>query len=785
MNNNGKRPIGRKKNVTEGGGSVNKRGDGLNSGGSRSDGGGGLRSAGKMSPILIIIIGIVIFFLTRNGGGSNDAISSLLGGGDSGSQSGILDSFLNSPNSSGGGSINTVSENLGVLDRSVSNQARAKRGINAGSSDVTIMVYMCGTDLEAKYGAATSDLQEMMKAKISNNVNLIVETGGCTKWQTTNISAKTNQIYKITSGGMTLAADNLGANSMVDPKTLSDFIKYCKTNYPAGRYELIFWDHGGGSLAGYGYDTKFPGGSMTLDKIETALKNGGCTFDFIGFDACLMATLETALVLEPYSDYLLASEETEPGSGWYYTDWLTAISNNPSIDTLDLGKKIIDDYVRYSPPRQQATLSLVDLAELHGTVPDSFKSFAQSTVQLVKSQNYQPVASARSSVREFAKSSKIDQVDLIQLADKIGTPEGQAFANALKGCVKYNLTSGDMKDCGGISIYFPNQSMSNVNKALQTYDKLNIDAQYSECVRAYSNLELGGQIAAGQTNSLETLFGSFLGNNGGGSAASSENSGNSDGLDIGGLLNSFLGGGGDLSGLLGGKEIPQWVDKDLIKNSAQYYEENRFDPSELVFTDKNGSNVVHLTESQWPLVKTIELNVFMDDGGGYIDLGLDNTFTFDSDGDLSADYDRTWLAINKQVVSYYYLSMTGDESNYVIQGRVPAMLNGQLVDLILQFTADEPNGKVLGARINYQGQGQTDTEAKGLIEIRDGDQIDFICGYYTYDKQFVDNYYLGDALTVSGELTISNVSVGNAGCLAAYRFTDIYNNKYWTPNLFD
>ncbi|MCR5235609.1 MAG: hypothetical protein K6E34_00220 [Lachnospiraceae bacterium] len=36
-------------------------------------------------------------------------------------------------------------------------------------------------------------------------------------------------------------------------------------------------------------------------------------FDFIGFDACLMATVETAYMLSPYADYMIASEEFEPG----------------------------------------------------------------------------------------------------------------------------------------------------------------------------------------------------------------------------------------------------------------------------------------------------------------------------------------------------------------------------------------------------------------------------------------------------------------------------------------
>ena len=86
-----------------------------------------------------------------------------------------------------------------------------------------------------------------------------------------------------------------GTVPMTDPNTLTSFIKWCAKNFPANRNQLIFWDHGGGSISGYGYDEKFKSsGSMNLAEINQALKKSGVTFDFVGFDACLMATLETA-----------------------------------------------------------------------------------------------------------------------------------------------------------------------------------------------------------------------------------------------------------------------------------------------------------------------------------------------------------------------------------------------------------------------------------------------------------------------------------------------------------
>ena len=81
----------------------------------------------------------------------------------------------------------------------------------------------------------------------------------------------------------------------------------------------------------YGHDEYYPNATMTLDEINTALSNAGTKFDFVGFDACLMATYETAVMLNNHADYMIASEETEPGIGWYYTDWITALSENTSI----------------------------------------------------------------------------------------------------------------------------------------------------------------------------------------------------------------------------------------------------------------------------------------------------------------------------------------------------------------------------------------------------------------------------------------------------------------------
>ena len=804
MNN---RPRGREKHVTGQGKDVYKRGDGLGTGpvgaggrpsqsapisGASAQGtnnNGPTRAAGG-SPLIKIIVVVAVLLL---GGGG---LGSLFGGNGNntpvqpqqtqtqqsassssslGSLTQLLGGFTGSSSVSTGWTAKT---NTGKLNTSVDPSARDRYTTiyNNNNDTVTIMVYMCGTDLESKSGMATADLTEMAKATLSDRVNVLVYTGGCTRWQNNIVSSSVNQIYKVESGGLRCLVDNDGSKAMTKGSTLTDFIKWCAKNYPANRNELIFWDHGGGTLSGYGYDEKNKnGGSMTLSVIDSALGNAGVKFDFIGFDACLMATTENALMLTDYADYLIASEETEPGVGWYYTDWLTKVSKNPSISTLEIGKQIIDDFVTVCGQTcsgQKTTLALIDLAELQNTAPSDLQSFAASTTELLKSNNYKTVSDARSTAREFSPSSKIDQVDLVDLAAHIGTKESQALANTLLSAVKYNRTSTNMTNAYGLSIYFPYRKTSTVKNAVSTYEAIGMDSDYARCIQTFASMEIGGQaVSGGTTTALPSLLGSL-----GGSTASS---GGADMISsvLGGLLSGNFGG---LSGLTADNTsfLSSFLDVD---RATEYFAENTFDASELIWTEKDGQPIMTLSEKQWSLVQDLELSVYYDDGEGYLDLGLDDVFEFTDDGELVGAFDGTWLAINDQPVAYYHMDTVDDGENYTITGRVPVLLNGDRADLILVFDNDHPYGCVAGVRYDYHN-GETETVAKALTGLNEGDRLDFLCDYYGYDGSFRDSYKMGDPMTVTGELTISNVYLPDEDAASAmYRFTDIYNQHYWTP----
>lgn len=842
----GSRPVGS-------GGRTGSGGTG-GTGGRPARGAGGGLPIGKLSlkKILIIAAVIILAVVVLKKIGGSGSLSGLLGDpgvdfGDSYSDSLIQNNTNTNTN------VNAASASYSKPDYKVSPLARDKfyTPVGGGRDTVTVMVYMCGTDLESKYGMATKDLQEMLSATIAKNVNIIVLTGGCKAWKNSEISSSKNQIFKVENKKLVKLEDNFGTKAMTDPDNLTNFIDYCEENYDADRNMLILWDHGGGSLTGYGYDEKSgSSASMTLSKINGALKKAGCKFDFIGFDACLMATLETALVCESYADYLIGSEETEPGTGWYYTKWLTKLSENTSIPTVELASYIIDDFVASccsSTPSAKVTLSVTDLSELAGTVPESFRDFAASTNEMIRSDDYKQISDARAGARQFSASSKLNQVDMIDFAERIGTDESNALAKALQSCVKYNKTT--IARSHGLSIYFPYETTRSVKSAVASYNDLGIDSEYTKCIQSFASLETGGQIAAsasqlpggfdlsGGGDLLGSLLGSFLGGSTtsssssssggsalaglagsllGGSSSSSSSSSSSGGSALAGLAGSLLGGsssstspldvltgsffggsGGSssagmsidpsvLTSLLGGfsgRSMPEeydWIDTELIADKAESIANGFVDPGRITATEKNGGRVLTLTDAEWANIQTVELNVFVKDGDGYIDMGLDNTFDFDDDGDLLLTYDGTWLTINGNACAYYLVSDTElEDGSYVTVGRIPALLNGDMVNLNVVFDDEHPEGVVTGAYPIYEND-SVSVQAKGDIVINEGDTIELLCDYYNENGEYSASYTLGTQFTVPAEgLALTNLKLDVEEVSATYRLTDIYGNHFW------
>ena len=812
-------PSGRKKNVSGTGSDVRKKGSGLGTGpvgqnsesnqirhdNNKTSGSSPSRAVTGGGGLLVVII---LFFVLRSilGGGSStpeteptqpvqSAISYNLSGSSLFNGWGSTTAATNtgtsgvSPVSSATVSTNSAS-NTKKLDTSVASGSRAKytNVLGNGNDTVTLMVYMCGTDLESSYSMATKDLQEMASAVLSDKVNVIIYTGGCKKWQISQISNTKNQIWKLTAGSITKLSEE-SARSMVEPTTLSSFIQYCAKNYPANRYDIILWDHGGGSITGYGYDEKYPTSSMTLSGLDKAFSAGGVKFDMIGFDACLMATTETALTMAKYGDYMVASEESEPGIGWYYTNWLSSLSKNTSLSTLEMGRQICDDFVSVCGQQcrgQKATLSVVDLAELSNTVPAALKDFSTSTTNLLKNNNYAQVSNARSGAREFAVSSKIDQVDLVDLCNGMNTTEAAALAKAVRGAVKYNNTSSDMTNAYGLSIYFPYKNVRTVDTAVKTFQAVGIDADYRECIQQVAAMSTGGQaISGGSSSALSSLLSGY---SSGGTTAS--------GLgDITSILGGLMGGSStyNVSGLSGG--AMSFLSSALsggralnLNDTAAYLNENRFDPDQLVWKKEGGRYAITMDQANWSLVQDIKLNIFVDDGNGYIDLGLDNIYELTKTGSLLAEEENSWIYIGNQPVAYYFTDCNTENGKTTYYGYVPALLTDlefgvedQQIELLLGYSETDGAWSIAGYRSVYE-DGETEAVAKYEQTLHEGAYLQFIADYYNYDGSYQDTFLIGDEVKVTADLEIADKLIpSTTKCQTAYVLTDIYQQQYWTP----
>ena len=181
----------------------------------------------------------------------------------------------------------------------------------------TIMIYMDGSDLELCYGNATKDLQEIMSASYDSsnieNVNILIQTGGCSMWHNSDVYGEKLQRFKVDSTGKLVLIEETDNKNLGDSETLYDFLNWGVDNYPAEHMGVVFWNHGSGVSEGLCVDKQ---DSLMVPELEYAFakvsKNMSSKFELVGFDTCLTGSLEYANALAPYAKYMVASANFEP-----------------------------------------------------------------------------------------------------------------------------------------------------------------------------------------------------------------------------------------------------------------------------------------------------------------------------------------------------------------------------------------------------------------------------------------------------------------------------------------
>ena len=147
----------------------------------------------------------------------------------------------------------------------------------------------------------------------------------------------------IDSEHLPLKLQEMGEVNMGDPATLTDFLQYAVEHYPAQRYILAFYDHGGG-WQGTCWDDTNGHDNLTMDEIRTSLATVGGV-DLVLFSApCLMGSVEAAYELRQGTEVYIGSENLSGYSLWSETmgDICRTLHSDPGISNLDLGELIID-----------------------------------------------------------------------------------------------------------------------------------------------------------------------------------------------------------------------------------------------------------------------------------------------------------------------------------------------------------------------------------------------------------------------------------------------------------
>jgi Clostripain family len=307
------------------------------------------------------------------------------------------------------------------------------------------------------------------------------------------------------------ALANLGKVDMGSGKTLADFVDWAMTKYTARHYLLVIWNHGQGwrfqaarnealklgSAKGRGQSTHAATAQATAPNAETRTVGGfrsvsfdddtgnflynsdiqtglgavlapkGRVLDVIGFDACLMAMIETGYAMRSVSNVMVASEELVPGAGWDYGDFLTKLeSNSAHIDGKQLGSILVNSYKQAYRDRLKTTLSAVDLTQTAAlaTALDSLAKALETGSQTDRT----IIASARGSCANYGQDAGFtNPVDVSEFANNLlSLSKNSAIIDAAKrvnGVVGSQFVYSRYASARsqghfgsyGVSIYFP------------------------------------------------------------------------------------------------------------------------------------------------------------------------------------------------------------------------------------------------------------------------------------------------------------------------------------------
>ena len=348
--------------------------------------------------------------------------------------------------------------------------------------DQTILIYICGSDLESNgqtsassaAGYASGDITEILKVGSQpDDVNVVIETGGAKCWKTTHgINKSYLERYHVANKSLVRDSQETKA-SMGETSTLQSFLTWGVQTYPADRISLILWNHGG-AMRGVCYDENYSSNPLTNSEVKTAVANtftslGRSTsdkFEWIGYDACLMQVQDIAEFNSQYFNYMVASEESEAGAGWDYDNWLDDAYAKKT--TPNILKAICDSFLAEQGSSSDQTLSYLDLSymsayksaweTMSSTINSMISSYGKSNFQtLMKSCQYYGSDSDCEGYSYFGIIDAKDVVNKIRATNAFSGASTQTSAvlTAFNNLVAYSKAGTKAGNSYGLCCFFP------------------------------------------------------------------------------------------------------------------------------------------------------------------------------------------------------------------------------------------------------------------------------------------------------------------------------------------
>ena len=584
--------------------------------------------------------------------------------------------------------------------------------------------YLCGSDLETNHGCATTDLQEMLEVQLPENVNVVIQTGGAMVWQNENMNPAKLQRWLYNSEGLQLIEEQETAN-MGDAQTLYDFLAFANTNYPADKVAVTFWNHGGGSVTGAAFDEIHGLDSLNLAEMYQAFNavwpanKENPALELVGFDTCLMATVDVAAVFQNFSKYLVASEEVEPGNGWLYSGWLGQLAADTAMEGDDLGIAICNTYYAGCEAvgtQDQTTLSVTDLTKLTPLL-EAYESFGQEAFVAAAQDPgfFAELGRAAAQSENYGGNTReqgyTNMVDLGHLARQTAwmLPSAQSVSDALADCVIYKVGGIYRAEATGLSCYYSYNGDIN---------------------------DFNGYITVGTGIAFKHLYAY-------------------------GLTGQMAEGGDEYLASLDIQNLPEIVTLDDMG----------WDGAPLDVNDE-GTAILTLGAEANNILAGIGFSLY------YVDEQNDQMLLLGTDNDITADWENgvfydnfrgVWGAIDGHLV-YMELSFTGEDYNLY---SVPILLNGEAYNLQVAYDFTAEAWSILGASQGLDESGMASKELRLLVE---GDVITTIwmAASYSGDDDF--EMYAAEELTVTAETSFGETPLFDGKYSMVFEMWDAAGN---------